>query len=192
MLQLTARSHHCSCWALCRCARTLGAGQNLQDKEFTACGGSHGAPCSTTHLLGLLAHLLPLPSLLRGREFSRPSRALSSPLAPAPASLGEAAGKERDESQDIYPSPRQDLGPHVSRCTGTSGFYLHLPVQGHRGIGWVAGTGSGGADVCPGAAGAQSCCNGSIGWVGCSLLLVPDLAPAWASGMPGRQHRSPG
>lgn len=48
-LQLTARSHHCSCWALCRCAPTLGAGQNLQDKEPIACWGSHGAPCPTTH-----------------------------------------------------------------------------------------------------------------------------------------------
>lgn len=113
-LQLTARSHHCLCWALCRCAQTLGAGQNLQDKELIACWSSQGAPCPTTHLLGLLAHLLPLPSLLRTREFSSPSRALSSPLALAPASLEEAAGRQRDESQDIYHSPRQDLEPHIS------------------------------------------------------------------------------
>lgn len=81
-------------------------------------------------ILGLLAHLLSLPSLLKTREFSSPSRALSSPLALAPASLGEAAEQQKDESQHIYRSSRWMWGP-TSCSTGTSGFYLHLPVQGH-------------------------------------------------------------
>lgn len=103
--RLTARSRRCSRWALCRCARTSGAGQNLQDKDSSLPSPFGAAVEAGIPAAWFLEGCLPLcalsPSLLRTRELSSPGRVLSSPPAPAPTSLGEAVEKERGESQDI-------------------------------------------------------------------------------------------